>query len=265
MRKAVFPLVILLLIGMNGVQAQQTTVVSEQEDEYDMHFKIGALAGLTLAMNTTDYIVTRVTRTLSLGSHFGVRASIPIGKRTRFVTGLGYHTLTFKDENKRISFSDAAVNHSTDLPNEGTLTTEGTFQYTVVTAMLQFSSVFIGVNLGLPTSAEMTNSADGFTIPEGGVDPTSWYNPPRPELNPENRKIKKDITPDDEDINPLIELRLGGEFPVMKSRVGDLNLGISVGYTFQNIISDSRDNLPNMDTNFWLPNMLFHLSYMFNL
>ncbi|MBN1448048.1 MAG: hypothetical protein JXA28_08960 [Bacteroidetes bacterium] len=265
MRKAVTPFIVLLLVGLGGLQAQQTTVVTTYEDEDDTHLKIGALAGLTLSMNTTDYVVQRVTRTLGLGSHFGIRASIPIGKKTRVVTGLGYHTLTFKDENKRISFSDAVNDHSADLPNDGTLTTEGTFQYTVLTVMLQFSQVFIGVNIGMPASAEMTNSADGFTIPAGGVDPTSWYTPPRPELNPEGRKIKTDITPVDEDINTLIELRLGGEFPIMKSPVGDLNLGISVGYTFQNIVKDSRDNLPNMETNFWLPNVLFHLSYMFNL
>ena len=265
MRKALFPLIVLFLIGLGGTQAQQTTVVTTYEDDADTHLKIGALAGLTLSMNTTDYVVQRVTRSLGIGSHFGVRASIPIGHKTRFVGGLGYHTLAFRDENKRISFSDAVKDHSTDLRNDGTLTTEGTFQYTVLTAMFQFSQVYIGVNIGVPISAEMKNTADGFDIPAGGVDPTDWYDPPRPELNPERRKIKQDITPEDEDVNTLIELRLGGEFPIMKSPVGDLNLGISVGYTFQNIIKDSRDNLPHMETNFWLPNVLFHLSYMFNL
>ncbi|PLX32447.1 MAG: hypothetical protein C0600_02360 [Ignavibacteria bacterium] len=264
MRKFTFPLIVLFCLSFLSAQAQQTTVIVEDATETeDQHLKIGALAGLTLAMNTTDYNVQRVTRSLGLGSNFGVRASIPIGQKTRFVTGLGYHTLTFSDENERISFNDNIKDHSIDLP--GTLTTEGTFQYTVFTAMFQFSSVFVGVNIGLPTSSEMKNSATGFDIPDGGIDPTDWYTPPRNEFNPDGRLIKKDITPEDDDINTLIELRLGGEFPLSKTAIGDLNLGISVGYTFQNIIKDSRDNLPHMHTNFWLPNVLFHLSYLFNI
>jgi hypothetical protein len=244
--------------------AQNTRViVNEGGEEQDLHIKIGAQAGLTLAMNTTDYQVSRVSRSLGIGSDFGVRASIPIGGKTRFVAGVGYHTLSFKDENERISYSDAIDNHSVDLPS--TLTTEGTFQYTVLTAMMQFSQFYIGVNIGLPASSEMTNTAE-FEIPDNGLNPAiAYYTPSRPELNPENRLIKNDITPDDDDLSTLIELRLGGEFPIVKSPLGDLNFGISLGWTFNQILKDSRDNLPNMDDQFHLPNVMFNIAYLFNI
>ncbi len=265
MRKAAFTLLVLLCAGTIALQAQQTTVIVENAEEDDLHLKIGALAGLTLAMNTADYQVSRVSRSLALGSEFAVRASIPLGRKTRIVAGLGYHTLAYKDENKRISFNDNIQNHSTDIPNDGTLTTTGSFQYTIVTAMLQFSQFFIGMNIGLPVSSEMKNEGDNFTIPESGIDPAgdpAWAHSPQYSVG---RLIRPDITPEKEDISMLLELRAGGEFAIVKAPMGDLNLGISLGWTFNKILEDSRANLPNYRDQFYLPNVLFHLSYMFNI
>jgi hypothetical protein len=264
MRKAAFPLLVLLCAWTISLQAQQTTVIVENAgEEDDLHLKIGALAGLTLAMNTTDYQVSGVSRSLAPGSQFGVRASIPLGRRTRVVAGLGYHTLAFKDENKRISFNDNIQNHSTDIPNEGTLTTTGSFQYTIVTAMLQFSQFFIGMNIGLPMSSEITNEGDNFTIPEAGIDPAKdWADSPQYSVG---RLIRPDITPAKDDVSTLLELRAGGEFPIIKGPMGDLNLGISLGWTFNTILKESRDNLPNFKDQFYLPSALVHVSYMFNI
>jgi hypothetical protein len=263
MRTTAFSLLVLLYTLSFSLQAQQTTVIVENPNKDDLSLKIGALAGLTLAMNTADYNVSRVSRSLDLGSHFGVRASIPLGRKTRVVAGLGYHTLSFKDENRRLSFNDNIENHSTDIPDNGTLTTTGTFQYTVVTAMLQFSQFFIGLNFGLPMSSEMRNEIDNVDLPDAGIDPANeWVD--RPDLSI-GRRLRPDITPENDDINTLLELRAGGEFPIVKSPVGDLNLGISLGWTFNKILKDSGDNLPNYDDQFYLPNVLFHLSYMFNL
>ena len=272
MRKFLLPLLLFVLLAIR-LPAQQTTVIVEKPgEEDDLHLKIGALAGLTLAMNTTDYQVSRVSRFLDLGSHFGVRASIPLGRKTRVVGGIGYHTLAFKDENKRISYNDQIEDHSADVPNEGTLTTSGTFQYTVLTAMFQFSQFFIGVNVGLPMSSEMTNELSPDPIPAGGIDPAKEWSK-KAELSV-GRMIRADITPENDDISTLIELRAGGEFPLVKTAMGDLNLGISLGWTFNNILKQTKDmdpeskakyNLPNFDDQFYLPNVLFHLSWMFNI
>ncbi|MCB2204397.1 hypothetical protein KQI65_06570 [bacterium] len=256
MRRAVIPIMVLFLATSSLALAQTRVVVEDATNEEDTHIKIGALAGLTLAMNTTDYNVSQVSRSLGLGSNFGVRASIPIGGKTRVVAGLGYHTLAFSDENNHVSVDIDNENHRWTF--DSPLTTEGTFQYTVVTAMLQFSEFFIGMNIGFPASSEMTNSAD-FPIPDAGLAPPENIN------NPEGRILRKDITPDIEDVNTLIELRAGGEFPIVKSPVGDLNLGISLGWTFNEILKESHDNLPNMEDQFHLPNVMFHLSYLFNI
>lgn len=257
MRKAVFPSFLLLITLTISLSAQNSRVVVEDAtNKEDTHFKIGALAGLTLAMNTTDYNVSQVSRSLGIGSNFGVRASVPIGGNTRFVGGVGYHTLSFSDENKHVSVDIDNVDHRWTL--DSPLTTEGTFQYTVLTAMLQFSQFFIGVNIGLPASSEMTNSAD-FMIPESGLVPPENID------NPEGRILRSDITPETDDLNTLIELRAGGEFPVVKTGVGDLNFGISLGWTFNQILKESYDNLPNMEDQFYLPNVLFQVSYMFNI
>ncbi|MFZ1730628.1 MAG: hypothetical protein WBQ23_01115 [Bacteroidota bacterium] len=276
MRKAAILLLLLFFVGNVSIQAQQTTVVVENAaDEDDLHFKIGALAGLTLAMNTSDYQVSRVSRFLGLGSDFGVRASIPLGRKTRVVGGIGYHTLSFKDENKRISFNDNLENHSTDIPDNGTLTTTGSFQYTVLTAMLQFSQFFVGFSVGLPVASEMKNSLGSDTFPAGGFNPADWSGNSNLDVG---RRIKEDITPSNDEINTLLELRIGGEFPIIKAPLGDLNFGISLGWTFNQILkypdknsqeaipsTSIQNNLPNYSDQFYLPSVLFHLSYMFNI
>jgi hypothetical protein len=264
MRKGIIPLLLFIVSTLSfQALAQPTIVVREASDEADMYIKVGALAALTLAMNTTDYHVSNISRSLGVGSHLGVRASIPLGRSTRVIGGLGYHTLVFSDVlNKRISFSEAIENHSAEMP--GKLNISGSFQYTVVTAGLQFGQFYMLFSYGLPTSSELLNSGDGFDIPAEGIDPAAAWGG-NAGLNPEGRRIYPDISPDNEDINPLLELRVGGEFPLVKSRVGDLNLGISVAYTFNNIMKDSRANLPNYMDQFYLPNVMFHLAYMFNI
>jgi hypothetical protein len=275
MRKTAIPLLLLIALFTFSVQAQQTTVVVQNAgEEDDLHLKIGVLAGLTLAMNTTDYQVSSVSRFLDLGSHFGVRASVPLGRKTRFVGGVGLHTLSFKDENKRISFNDDIDNHSTNIDANGVLTTNGTFQYTVITAMFQFSQFFIGMNFGLPMSSEMKNELSTGPIREQGINPvTDWLDSP-PNVRNMGRVIKADISPETEDVNMLLELRAGGEFALVKSPMGDLNLGISLGWTFNKILKPTKDLdddtpskyfLPNFDDQFYLPNVLFHLSWMFNI
>ena len=277
MRKTAIPLLIVFSLFTLALQAQQTTVVTQNpgEDE-DVHLKIGALAGLTLAMNTADYQVSQVSRYLAPGSHFGVRASIPIGRKTRIVAGVGYHTLAFKDENERISFNDNIDNHSIAIGGEsgtGALVTTGTFQYAVLTANLQFSQFFIGVNIGLPMSSEMRNELidTDEVIPAEGIDPDTHWGTGRYTIG---RLIREDVTREKDDINTLIELRAGGEFPIIKSPVGDLNFGISLGWTFNQILKQTKDLaegtesanfLPNYDDQFYLPNVQFHVSYLFNL
>ena len=275
MRKTAIPVLLLIALFTFPVQAQQTTVVAQNAgEEDDLHLKIGVLAGLTLAMNTTDYQVSSVSRFLDLGSHFGVRASVPLGRKTRFVGGVGYHTLSFKDENKRISFNEDIDNHSTNIDANGVLTTTGTFQYTVITAMFQFSQFFIGMNFGMPMSSEMKNELSTGPIPEQGINPvTDWLDNPQ-NIRNMGRVIKADISPETEDVNMLLELRAGGEFAIVKSPMGDLNLGISLGWTFNQILKPTKDLaddkaskyfLPNFDDQFYLPNVLFHLSWMFNI
>lgn len=266
MRKGTLPFLFLLFAAFSlQAVAQTTIVVREGEEEDDMFIKVGALGALTLSMNTTDYNVSQVSRTLGLGSHFGVRASIPLGRKTRVVGELAMHTLSFTDENERISFSDAIENHSTNIP--GKLKTEGTFQYTMLSVFFQFSQFYIGVGYGLPASSELKNTAEGFVIPADGIDPAAHpdWGVKNGALNPEGRRIFADATPADDDVNPLLELRVGGEFPIVKSRIGDLNFGISLAYTFNNIIKDSRNNLPNYEDQFHLPNVMFHVAYMFNI
>lgn len=276
MRKAAILLLLVFSAFSISLRAQQTTVVVENAgDEDDLHIKIGALAGVTLAMNTTDYQVSRVSRFLGVGSDFGVRASIPLGRKTRIVGGLGYHTLAFTDENKLISINDNIENHVADIPNDGTLTTNGTFQYTVATVMLQFSQFFVGMSVGLPVSSKMTNAGDNFTIPEAGINPAKDWNDGGTDVG---RLIKPDFTPENDEINTLLELRIGGEFPIIKAPIGDLNFGISLGWTFNQILKYPDKNspdaekstsiiksLPNYSDQFYLPSVLFHVSYMFNI
>jgi len=263
MRIPFIPLLLLLVITTSSTAfSQRTVIVRDAKDEVDMHLKVGVIGAATLSMNTTDYHVSMVSRSLGLGSHFGVRASIPIGGRTRVVGSLGYHTLTFSDVNERISFSDSIHNHSTNIP--GKLNTDGTFQYVMLAVGFQFSQFYVTFGVGFPSAAELKNTPEGFTLPPEGIDPAEqWVG--KSNLNPDGNRIRADITPTLEDINPLLELRFGGEFPIFKSPIGDLNFGISLAYTFNNIIKDSHTNLPKYEDQFHLPNVKFHLSYMFNI
>jgi hypothetical protein len=266
MKKGMIPCIVLLMAAMSTQTLAQTGAASrDAADDYDSFIKVGALGGMTLAMSTADYHVSNVSRSLGVGSHFGIRGSIPLSPKARVIGEIALHTLAFSDENVRIEFSDGLRDNASAIP--GKLRTEGVLRYTKLSAMLQFSNFFIGFGYGIPGSAEVKNYGDGFDIPAAGIDPSSHpgWELNKPEWNPEGRRIYPDISPAKDDLEPLLELRLGGEFPVIRSQLGDLVIGASIAYTFNNAIKYSHKNLPNLEDQFHLPNVMIHLGYMFNL
>jgi hypothetical protein len=266
MKSGSIPFLILLIAAMSiQTQAQSSVDTRNNVEGEDTFIKVGVVGALTAAMSTADYHVSNVSRSMGFGSHFGIRGSFPLGPSARIVGEVAMRSLAFSDENVRIEFSEGLRDNASAIP--GVLRTEGTFQYAMFTAMLHFNYFYIGFGYGIPASADVKNYGEGFDIPADGIDPSSHpgWELNKPEWNPEGRRIFSDITPATDDVNPLLELRIGGEYPIMRSSLGDLTIGLSLAYTFNNIIKDSRKNLPNYEDQFQLPNAMLHLAYLFNL
>ncbi len=247
---------LLLLFSAINLNAQDNTIVIQAgTEDQKPPLQIGVIAGIVGAYNTTDYNISGVKRALGWGPHLGARVFIPIGTKTQIIAGISYHVLAFKDENERVSFDqELLVNHSSGL--DQVLVTEGEFSYTCLVGMFKISSFFIGMQIGFPMKGTITNTM---------VNNQGESQLPYTQDNWGGRSIEEDISPATEDISTLIELRAGAEFPLVESAMGDLNLGFSLAYTFNNIITDSHDNLPNFDDQFHLPSVMVHISYMFSL
>jgi hypothetical protein len=246
----------LLLFTASSVFAQDPTIVIEDGTvARKPGIQIGVLAGLSAGYSTTDYHASEIDRSLGFGPTLLAQAQFPIGTTTRLFAQLGYHTLAFSTKhNQRI-----AVNRSWDVGSTrllpGALTTDGSFKYLLVGGGFKISAFFIGLNFGFPASATMTNEMAGQQ-PDGDGN----YFTDKSEY-----KIPADISPESSNINTLIELRAGGEFPVVQEDIGDLNLGFSLAWTFGNIIKDSGDDLPIMEDQFHIPSVTVHLSWLFNI
>ena len=83
------------------------------------------------------------------------------------------------------------------------------FGYLVLRPELRISSFLLGVGVGLPVSASVTNAG---VSPETPVTPSS--------------------------MNMLFEIRLGASVPIMQSSSGVLNLTIEGAYAFTQIVSN---------------------------
>ncbi|NOY06515.1 MAG: hypothetical protein GXO82_07780 [Chlorobi bacterium] len=219
-------------------------MAAAQEEEKPRPIRLGPELGVNTAMNTVDYNVSGVERFLGIGSSFGVVAEFPLGKITSAVVGMHYYTLTAREENKKINVMLNGQEANQNLYN--LMTTESMFQYIAFQTMFRVEMFEIGFQFGVPVQGGVAVSK-GEALPNGQV--------PVPDQDP----VRK------EDINFMVEGRIGGAFPVFETSGGILVLRFSAGYPFTTMAVSSEDQLPKMEENFRLPNLQLSISWLFDL
>lgn len=219
-------------------------LAAAQEEEKPRPVRLGPELGVNAAMNTVDYNVSGVERFLGLGSSFGAVAVFPLGKITSAVVGVHYYTLTAREENKKINVILNGEEANQNLYN--LMTTESVFHYITLQTMFRVEMFELGFQFGMPVQGGVAVSK-GKALPDGQV--------PVPDKDP--------VTGDD--VNFLVEGRIGGAFPVVETSGGILILRFSAGYPFTMMATSPEDQLPKMEENFRLPNLQLSISWLFDL
>jgi hypothetical protein len=232
---------IVLFFALTAVMAAQSL------GEKPRSIFVGPMLGITGAVDITDYHISGPKRNPLPGSILGVMSEFRTSPSTGVLAGLGYYTLAFSDQNTAIRWDFTREDASITLPK--ILTTEGSFHYLNLLLMFKVTAFTIGFNFGLPLSATMTNS---------GPDTL-------PYLFNTNKRIAGDISPKTSDMPFLIEGRIGADFTFHEDAFGKLNVGFSLGYTFNQMMNATEGNYPIYSDNFRLPNIMLHLSYLFGV
>jgi hypothetical protein len=222
--------------------------------------QLGPFASINFSRNIADYHVSAPERTFGLGSNFGAMCDIPLDERFGVIAALGFYTLTFSDKNSNVDIPRPAGKLDFDYEIRKfkgvKLTTEGTFNYLSLMAMLRISYFMIGFNAGLPVGAKITNSAESESFP------ITYKDPVQTDIDV---SITEDITPASSNRSFLFEVRFGGDFPVWNTDTGSLHFGLSGSYPLTTLMEWNKKDLPHLDDNFKMPSLQLHLSYLFNL
>lgn len=204
---------------------------------------LGPELGGTLAMNTVDYHVENVKRSIGFNITAGAVFAYKFEGDNALLGGLHYYSLAYRDENEYVSVNNQQANISNKI------ITKGTFSYLGISCMLRASVVLIGFQIGLPLDGSSTIELGSST----GRSGTS-----------ETNQIGAITVSSTDKMKVLFEPRIGVEFPIVTHVRGDFVMGFTFGYPVSTM-SESPYTLPNMTDNFRLPNMKIHASYRFSL
>lgn len=204
---------------------------------------LGPEFGITLGMNTADYHVENVKRSVGIGLSIGAVFAYKFENENALLAGLHFYSLSFSDENEYAAVDFQKKNI------DKLLTTKGTYSYIAISAMLRASVVLFGFQIGIPIDGKASNSFGAST----GRLKDAGYN------------IQTgDVSIATSDIKVQFEPRIGVEFPIVKQDKGEFLFGFTFGYPVQ-IMSSSPFKVPKLVDNFRIPNVKIQASYRFSL
>ncbi len=175
----------------------QTTSLTAEDTWKDI--KVGPLfsAGESVSAGT---VANGAKTSSAFAFSAGAIADFPLNAHIAFTLGLAYDMrgINYHDQDNDANKVDY------------------TFSYFEIRPEFRFSGFLLGVGIGIPVSA--TATAGGNILPPGGA-------------------IVSQSAPSvgSSSMDPLIEIRLGGEIPILQSSSGDLNLTIDGAYAFTQI------------------------------
>jgi len=175
-------------------------------------------------------------------SDFGITGYIPVSKRKNMGVLLDVGMSSY-------SYSEKPTANPTD---ETTITNK--FNYLSISPSFTASYITFGFNLGLPMSASRKNGSgtevttiDSFPIVKNGV----------------NDKLLSDVK---DNLNPVIEIRVGAMIPVVKSTLGRLNIFAKAGYMISKMLKDDYYKVAGFsDTNPSMFSVSIGINYLFTL
>jgi hypothetical protein len=215
-----------LLLGIISTARAQTTALTAEDTWKDI--KLGPFVSAGEAVSAGTVAIGAKT-----GSAFafsaGADADFPLNPNISFNLALGYDA-------RGINFHDQSTTS-----NEA----DYTFGYFVLRPEFRFSGFLLGVGVGIPVSASVTNT--GSVSPETPVTSSSMAT--------------------------LFEIRLGGAIPIVQSSTGVLNLTIDAAYAFTQIVSkgplafypSTASNIPSSQNNGPLASAELGFQYLFDL
>lgn len=219
-----------LVIIMAVIMTLPAIAQKKQPGEYNYPLSVGPYLGIRGGVNTTDP-PEGIKNAFSISSlpDFGVTGYLPLSDEQKMgaVLDLGYHTISYGQKFD----ADEDMNWVLNL------------NYFNIGPAFSFNGFLIGLNVGVPLGG--TNSSDDEEIQQfllGG---------------------EEEIDIEADHMATIVELRLGGMIPLVKTETGRLNFIIDAGY-FLTGVADSKE-LGDDENNYHPVTLRLGLNYLFNL
>ncbi|MBI3259384.1 MAG: hypothetical protein HYZ54_07935 [Ignavibacteriae bacterium] len=162
-------------------------------------------------------------------SDFGVTGYIPVSKRKNMGVLLDLGLSSY-------SYSQKPTSNVTD---DNTITHK--FNYFTIGPSFTASYITFGFNLGLPMGVSRKNGS-GSEV--STIDPFKVLTINEPKVD---TIVYSDVK---DNLQPILEIRVGTIIPIVKTSLGRLNVFANVGYMMSNLIKDEHFRLSSLkDTN----------------
>ncbi|GIV50397.1 MAG: hypothetical protein KatS3mg038_0918 [Candidatus Kapaibacterium sp.] len=222
---------------LRPAEEQPTQSVAVQTANYAI--SVGAFVAAKVGVNTTVAKGRKTDLNFNPLPDLGISIYAPFQSGGRIGAGvdIGYATYSFVNQ------PESGVTDANSIVER--------YSYVNIFPHVNLHGVVFGVNVGFsPSGRAETKSGDQVTVVTDG-----------------SREIGS------EHLGTLVELRLGGNFPVWEHQTGHLNLYVMAGYTVSGLYSDyrtyiySRDNYttPSADNNPRPASLALGLAYYFRI
>jgi hypothetical protein len=222
---------------LRPAQDHSTQAIMEQPAAYSLH--VGVFVAAKAGVNTTVARGRKTDLNFNTLPDLGISIFAPLQSGSRFGAGLDIGYATYSYVNK----PESGVTDANTIIEQ--------YSYVNMFPHVNLSGIVLGVNLGFaPNGRAKTKSGNTAIIVTDGSQ----------EIGSEH-------------LGTLVELRLGGNFPIWDNPNGQLNLYLLAGYTLSGLYSDyrtyiySRDNyaLPSADKNPKPASIAVGLAYYFRI
>lgn len=231
------------------------TQIRAQEEPSGYTFYVGPYVAAKGTIKTSAAQGTKTGPAFNVPPDLGAQilAPIPGASWLKFGVDVGLATYSYDSKPERNADDDNTLREQ--------------YQFINVFPHLNLYGVVLGVNIGMPSSAQAKSlsgnveSAYGTVTTVGGMNIVLPDDPDAPGYDPSKY------------LASMLEFRIGGSIPLVTSSTGKLNLNIMAGYTLNGLFTNGRnylgayDNLTSYDEtlNPRMASISLGVSYLFGI